>query len=73
VPEIFELRFPLWDGEEAVELAARLRYRLSQGGELKLWFELINPHLVIREGVQGLIERIAKATARPVLLGKPEF
>jgi hypothetical protein len=73
VPEIFELRFPLWDGEEPVELQARLRYRLSQDGGLKLWFELINPHLVIRDGIQLLIARVTKSTGRPVLLGKPAF
>lgn len=69
VPEMFNLQLPIFDGEPVFFLGARLRYRLSAGGELKIWFELVNPHLVIRESLQQLLTRIATGTGITPLLG----
>lgn len=70
VPEVFTLRFPLFNGEPMTVLTARLRYRLGSGGELKVWFELVNPHVAVREGLQSLVERVATGTAIAPLMGK---
>lgn len=72
VPEVFTLRFPLFNGEPVTVLNARLRYRLSSGGELKVWFEIVNPHVAVREGLQALVERITTGTGISPMMGKIE-
>lgn len=70
VPEIFELRFPLFEGEPSTQVTARLRYRLGSSGELKVWFELVNPHIQVKDGLQALLERIATGCGITPLIGK---
>jgi uncharacterized protein YfdQ (DUF2303 family) len=70
VPELFTLRFPLFNGEPVTGLNARLRYRLASGGELKVWFDLVNPHVAVREGLQALVDRVAAGTGIAPLMGK---
>jgi uncharacterized protein YfdQ (DUF2303 family) len=69
VPETFMLELPLWEGIPAGLQRARLRYRLSQAGELKLWFELVNPHRTVREAAAALLNQVKLGLKRPVLLG----
>lgn len=71
VPSEFVLRMPVFEGEPPFEIKARLRYRLS-GGEFGLWFELINPHRVVRDAMETVIERISKGTALSPLRGTPQ-
>ncbi len=73
IPEVFTLRFPLFEGEPPTVLKARLRYRLAQAGELKLWFELINPHLAVRDGLQMVLEQVTAACGITPFLGKAEL
>lgn len=70
VPSEFVLRMPVFDGEPAFEVRARLRYRLS-GGEFVLWLEMINPHRVVRDALDAVIGRISKGTGLSPLRGVP--
>lgn len=69
VPDLFVLRFPLFVGEPDATVEARFRYRLSAQGELKLWFELVNPHLAVRAGLDDLVRRIETGTGILPLMG----
>lgn len=70
IPDTFKLNLPLFVGEPAVPLEARLRYRLASNGALTLWFELVNPHLVVRAAIALLVERVANGTGISPYLGK---
>lgn len=70
VPEVFKLRVRIFEGTQPVEVAARFRYRLKQAGELVLWFELVNPHIAVRQQIQGLVDQIMAATVGEVLIGE---
>jgi len=69
VPEMFTLRIALFDGSEPVEVNARLRYRLSAAGDLKLWFDLVNPHLLLRAALDNMNGAIEEGLSLSVLSG----
>lgn len=71
LPELIELRIPVFENEEPRELTARLRYRVD-GGSLSIWFELIRPHKVLEAAFRECWQRIADQTEVPILLGSPE-
>lgn len=62
VPSEFILMLPVFEEEPAVTVTARLRYRLA-AGEFSLWFELINPHRVIRDALAQVMARISTGCA----------
>ena len=62
VPETFGLRLPLFEGEPAQDLEARLRYRLSTQGAASFRFELVNPHVAVREAFESVMQRVAAGT-----------
>ena len=70
VPEVFILRFPLYQGLDPVEVRARFRYRLATNGDLKLWFELINPHVVVRDARKQLLAAVAAGTGITAYIGQ---
>jgi uncharacterized protein YfdQ (DUF2303 family) len=69
IPELFTLRLRVFEGTQPVAVAARFRYRLKQGGELVLWFELVNPHLQVRAAIDGIVDIIKAAAIGTVLYG----
>jgi uncharacterized protein YfdQ (DUF2303 family) len=70
VPSVFKIGLVLFEGGVAYELSARLRYRIVDRA-LVLWFELLNPHLVVQDAVVMMIETIQSETAIKPLMGKP--
>lgn len=60
VPQQFHLSLPVFEGEPGLVVVARLRYRLSSAGELKVWFELVAPDKAVDAAVQFVVDRIYK-------------
>ena len=69
VPELFTIRARVFEGTDPVAVTARFRYRLKQNGELALWFELVNPHLHVRQSIDGMVATIVKENIGTVLFG----
>lgn len=51
-------------------IVARFRYKIYDG-ELKLRYQLINPHKVIEAAVGKIIERIGTGTGVKPFIGQP--
>jgi uncharacterized protein YfdQ (DUF2303 family) len=68
VPEIFTVRIPVFFGEPAIDIHARLRFRIS-GGKLSFQFKLYRPAEVISKAFYAVRSVIAEATTLEVLLG----
>lgn len=64
---------PLFGGE-GFQLRAFLRYRIDRNtGEIKFWFELQRPDLVLEKATEGVIERIrTEIDAATVVFGSPD-
>ena len=71
VPEQFSLGIPVFENGDKWRVDVRLRYRISDGGQLQLWLELVRPHKVIEQAVKDLREKIAAATELQILNGSP--
>lgn len=71
LPEHITLKIPVFENDEAAVVAARLRYRIKDGG-LAIWYELVRPHKVMEQAFRNTWARIAKDTGAVVLLGTPE-
>lgn len=72
LPEHIKLNIPVFENEEPVEMSARLRYRCSKDGDLKLWYELVRPHKVLETAFREIWERIEQGCDTTILLGTPE-
>ena len=70
VPEVFTLGVRIFEGTSPLPVQARFRYRLKQGGELVLWFELVNPHIHIRNAVAAMVEAVKAASVGQVFVGE---
>lgn len=68
VPTAFRLVLAPYEGEEAVLLDARLRWRMN-GGTLRLGFKLDNPQRELRQCVQRIHDRISESLT--TYLGSP--
>lgn len=70
IPDLLTLRLPVFRRGDPVEMRARLRYRIAQGG-LVLWYHLDRPHEVVDDAFQRLIDGVDVETQLPVLIGEP--
>lgn len=69
VPSELVLGITLFEGGEAYELRARLRYRLEHQKVL-FWYELVNPHLIVADAFKATRAFIAEKTEVEILLGE---
>jgi hypothetical protein len=69
VPNKLRLRFPIFNGEEAVEVEAFFRHRMSGGG-LMLGYEMHRLEDVARGAFQLTCTRVADECGLPALFGK---
>lgn len=70
IPEEFKLGIPVFIGGELYEVIARLRYRID-GGQLRLWYDLLNPHEIERDAFGVVVEKIDGEVETPVLMASP--
>lgn len=71
VPEQFSLGIPVFENGDKYRVDVRLRYRITDGGQLTMWLELIRPHKTIEHAVKELRASIAAATELQILNGTP--
>ena len=71
VPGLFLLGLPVFEAGAAYQLPVRLRYRVN-GGSLVWWFELHRPEVIMRDAVDGAVEKVRAETKLPVFSGTPE-
>ncbi len=70
VPEIFSIRIPVYYGEEAIVISARLRFRISSG-KLTFSYKLDRPTEMLKEAFEKAVTAIAETLKTAVLLGTP--
>lgn len=70
IPESILLRLAPFDGAEAVEMGARIRYRINDGA-LRLGYVLDRPDLVLREAFAGVVAGVEEQTGITALWGTP--
>lgn len=58
IPNAFVLGLEPFQGVGARRVDARFRYRIQQGGVLKLWFELVRPQEVLEAAFRDVITQI---------------
>jgi uncharacterized protein YfdQ (DUF2303 family) len=71
VPERFGIAIPVFEGGDKYAVDARFRYRISNGGELTMWYELERPHKVIEHATKEVWAAIAEGTGLPITNGNP--
>lgn len=71
LPEQIKLKLPVFENTEAVDMMARLRYRLDSG-RLAIWFELVRPHKVMEAAFRTTWAAIKAGCGDVILLGAPE-
>jgi len=70
VPDVFSIRIPVFFGEKAVEIEARLRFRISNG-KLSFFYKLKNPKEVEEQCFEMAVDAVANAVTKEVFLGSP--
>ena len=68
VPAELTLGIRIFEGGGHYELKARLRYRL-ESRRLIFWYELVTPHLLVRDAVDSIRHMIEEQTNVPLLRG----
>lgn len=71
VPNLFLIGVPVFKGDSAYRVAARLRYR-KRDGSLAFWYELWRKDAVFDHAFGEALDKVRAETALPVLLGSPE-
>lgn len=67
VPEVFELGIAVFEGGPLYKVAARLRYRIGEGGKLALWYDLERPHKILEDAVKAVWADIEIGTEVTIL------
>jgi uncharacterized protein YfdQ (DUF2303 family) len=71
VPGLFLLAIPLFEADDAVRIAARLRYRVS-GGKISWTYRLYRLNEVLGDRVEHCAGEVETATVLPAYFGTPE-
>jgi uncharacterized protein YfdQ (DUF2303 family) len=71
IPERFGIAIPVFEGGDKYRIDARLRYRINDGGQLSMWYELERPHKVIEHATKEVWKAIAEGTGLPIINGNP--
>lgn len=71
VPEEFQIGIPVLEGGLMYAVKARLRYRISDNGQLAMWYELIRPHKIVEDAVNTVWHEIEQKVEMTLLNGAP--
>ena len=66
----FAIGIPVFWGDAAYRVEARLRYRVREG-KLSFWFELIRANKVLEAAANAIVDKITDAVQMPIFLGQP--
>lgn len=70
IPDAILLRLAPFDGADAVEITARIRYRID-GGNLRIGYVLDRPDLVLRNAFDQVVGGVEEQTGITALRGTP--
>lgn len=70
IPELFTLRFPIFEGGEPHEIEVRLRWRITAEKKLQFHYTMIGSGKLLRESFRETVEHVSKGTNSVVMLGK---
>lgn len=68
VPPGFTIGLVMFEGSAPYSIDARLRYRIREK-QLKIWFDLVNPHLAVRDAVKSMLDTVRIDTGLDPLIG----
>lgn len=71
VPEIFSIGIPVFQRGVRYRIEARLRYRIAEGGQLAMWFDLVRHHKVLEDAVVETWAEIEAKTGQTIFNGAP--
>lgn len=69
VPRVFTLEIPIFYGEPAIKLQARLKYSLDDG-KVTFWYELVRAQQAVDASVDAMAKEIEAATGLKPYVGK---
>lgn len=62
VPQTFWICIPVFEGAPRYFLEARFRYRIGDGGQLAVWYDLIRPHKALEDAATEVWKQIEAGT-----------
>ena len=69
VPRFFTLTIPIFYGEPAIDLQARLKYSLDDG-KVIFWYELVRAQQAVDASIEAMAKEIEAATGLKPYVGK---
>lgn len=69
VPEEFVVGIPVLESGIKYAVTCRLRYRILDGGKMRMWFELVRPHKILEDAIKEVWFQIEQDTGLTVLNG----
>lgn len=69
-PKALKVQIAPFDGGPVYPVSCRLRYRI-ENRRLTFWFECVDIHLVVKDCVDGMVERIGERLTITPLMGSP--
>lgn len=70
IPEVFRIRIPVFYGEEAVVISARLRFRIVNG-KLSFFYRMQRPIETLNNAFNKVVEFVQKELSVDILTGTP--
>ena len=69
IPEEFTIGIPVLEGGLRYAVQCRLRYRIGDGGNLTMWYEIIRAHKIMEDAINEVWTRIENSTSKTIFNG----
>lgn len=71
IPEEFTIGIPVLEGGLRYAVQCRLRYRIADGGQLTMWYEIIRAHKIMEDAITAVWKDIEESTGLKIFNGDP--
>ncbi len=71
IPEEFTIGIPVLEGGLRYAVQCRLRYRIGDGGQLTMWYEIIRAHKIMEDAITAVWKDIEENTGKKIFNGDP--
>lgn len=71
IPEEFTIGIPVLEGGLRYAVQCRLRYRITDGGQLAMWYEIVRPHKIMEDAIGEVWKKIEDHTGKKIFNGDP--
>jgi uncharacterized protein YfdQ (DUF2303 family) len=71
IPEEFVIGIPVLEGGLRYAVNCRLRYRIGDGGNLTMWYEIIRAHKIMEDAIHAVWKDIEEKTGKTIFNGDP--